>query len=97
MAEGAPGALGAAESRVEVRFRLPDGVAPPDLRPRLDLRPAGDLWEGRTSEPVEALHALCAWALERGIVLEELEVRRPSLEDVYLELTARAEPAEAPA
>jgi len=30
---------------------------------------------------------LTSWALERGVELRGLEVRRPSLEDVYLELT----------
>ena len=34
-----------------------------------------------------ALNALTGWALERGVALEGLEVSRPSLEDVYLELT----------
>jgi hypothetical protein len=33
------------------------------------------------------LHALCAWALDRNLELDDLEVRRPTLEDVYLELT----------
>ena len=41
--------------------------------------------------PTEALHALTGWALEQRVELEGLEVRRPSLEDVYLELTAEAE------
>jgi ABC-2 type transport system ATP-binding protein len=45
----------------------------------------------RTTTPVEALHELTGRALERGEELEELEVTRPSLEDVYLELTAGAE------
>lgn len=40
-----------------------------------------------THEPVADLNRLTAWALERKIELEQLEVRRPSLEDVYLELT----------
>jgi ABC-2 type transport system ATP-binding protein len=31
--------------------------------------------------------ALLAWAAERGIELEGLTVSRPSLEDVYLQLT----------
>jgi len=35
-----------------------------------------------------AVHALTAEALARGEELEALEVRRPTLEDVYLELTA---------
>jgi ABC-2 type transport system ATP-binding protein len=40
-----------------------------------------------TTDPVKALHELTGEALERGEALEGLEVTRPSLEDVYLELT----------
>jgi ABC-2 type transport system ATP-binding protein len=40
----------------------------------------------RTAEPTQALHDLTAAALAEGRELEALEVRRPSLEDVYLEL-----------
>jgi len=42
----------------------------------------------RTRDPTRRLHELTAEALARGEELDELEVRRPSLEDVYLELTA---------
>ena len=42
----------------------------------------------RTSEPTRRLHALTAEAVARGEELDGLEVRRPTLEDVYLELTA---------
>jgi ABC-2 type transport system ATP-binding protein len=42
----------------------------------------------RTTDPTRRLHELTAEALERGEELEGLEVRRPTLEDVYLELTA---------
>ena len=41
----------------------------------------------RTREPTRRLNELTAEALDRGEELEALEVRRPSLEDVYLELT----------
>jgi ABC-2 type transport system ATP-binding protein len=44
-----------------------------------------------TTTPVKTLHELTGAALARGEELEGLEVRRPSLEDVYLELTAAAE------
>jgi ABC-2 type transport system ATP-binding protein len=47
-----------------------------------------------TTTPVKTLHELTGAALERGEELEGLEVRRPSLEDVYLELTAAAEAPE---
>jgi len=44
----------------------------------------------QTRTPVETLHELTAKALAAGEPLEGLEVTRPSLEDVYLELTAEA-------
>jgi ABC-2 type transport system ATP-binding protein len=48
----------------------------------------------RTTEPVKTLHELTAAALAKGEELEGLEVTRPTLEDVYLELTASAEAGE---
>jgi ABC-2 type transport system ATP-binding protein len=44
----------------------------------------------QTRTPVETLHQITAAALAAGEDLEGLEVTRPSLEDVYLELTAEA-------
>ena len=40
-----------------------------------------------TTTPVETLNELTGRALAEGFALEGLEVKRPSLEDVYLELT----------
>jgi hypothetical protein len=34
-----------------------------------------------------ALHALSGWAIEHDVELDDLEVRRPTLEDIYLEQT----------
>jgi ABC-2 type transport system ATP-binding protein len=45
----------------------------------------------RTSEPTKLLNELTAEALAEGRELEGLSVRRPTLEDVYLELTAEEE------
>jgi ABC-2 type transport system ATP-binding protein len=45
----------------------------------------------QTTTPVATLHELTGKALARGEELEGLEVTRPSLEDVYLELTGAAE------
>jgi ABC-2 type transport system ATP-binding protein len=45
----------------------------------------------RTDEPTRALHELTAEALAAGTELEGLEVRRPSLEEVYLSLTEAEE------
>jgi ABC-2 type transport system ATP-binding protein len=41
----------------------------------------------RTREPTKRVYELAGEALARGQELEALEVRRPTLEDVYLELT----------
>jgi ABC-2 type transport system ATP-binding protein len=41
----------------------------------------------RTDEPTRVLHELTEAAVREGVELEGLEVRRPTLEDVYLSLT----------
>jgi ABC-2 type transport system ATP-binding protein len=48
----------------------------------------GELIERETDNPTALLHELTGEALARGQGLEELSVGRPTLEDVYLELTA---------
>jgi ABC-2 type transport system ATP-binding protein len=45
----------------------------------------------RTDEPTRTLHELTAEAVREGRELEALEVRRPSLEEVYLSLTGNGE------
>jgi ABC-2 type transport system ATP-binding protein len=50
--------------------------------------------EVETTTVVETLHQLTGEALARGEELEGLEVTRPSLEDVYLQLTAATEAGE---
>jgi ABC-2 type transport system ATP-binding protein len=47
----------------------------------------GTLEQRFTEDPTALLNALTAEALARGEQLEDLSVTRPSLEDVYLELT----------
>jgi ABC-2 type transport system ATP-binding protein len=44
-----------------------------------------------TEEPTRVLHELTAQALADGAELEGLEVRRPTLEEIYLSLTAEEE------
>jgi ABC-2 type transport system ATP-binding protein len=48
----------------------------------------GGLVERRVDDPTQLLHELTGAALARGARLEGLTVSRPTLEDVYLELTA---------
>jgi ABC-2 type transport system ATP-binding protein len=51
---------------------------------------AGELVERETDDPTALLHELTEQALARGEQLRELSVGRPTLEDVYLELTSDA-------
>jgi ABC-2 type transport system ATP-binding protein len=43
--------------------------------------------EVRSDDPTNDLHTITGWALKNNIELVDLSVKRPSLEDVYLELT----------
>jgi ABC-2 type transport system ATP-binding protein len=72
LAEGPPGELGAGARRYRVSWRDATGVE----RVR------------ETADPTSLLHELTGEALARGEELADLAVTRPSLEDVYLELTA---------
>ena len=49
---------------------------------------SGELTTRETDDPTGLLHQLTSAALARGTGLEDLSVTRPSLEDIYLELTA---------
>jgi len=63
---------------------LTGGAVETEIRYRRD---GTDVVE-RTTDPTRRLHELTAAALARGEELQGLEVRRPTLEDIYLELTA---------
>jgi ABC-2 type transport system ATP-binding protein len=62
---------------------LTGALPPTEIRYLLD----GQEIVVQTEEPTRVLHELTAEALRNGVELEGLEVRRPSLEDVYLSLT----------
>jgi ABC-2 type transport system ATP-binding protein len=69
--------------------------SPADLtastRARIRFVSGGEETVLETDEPTELLHRLTGEALAAGRVLEGLEVRRASLEDVYLDLVADEE------
>ena len=80
LAVGAPAQLGVgASSRYRVAWR----------------DDSGELVSRETDDPTALLHQLTSAALARGTGLADLSVSRPSLEDVYLELTAEADVEEA--
>jgi ABC-2 type transport system ATP-binding protein len=60
-------------------------------RYRVTYEQNGRRVEHETDDPTVLLHQLTTEALERGERLDNLNVTRPSLEDVYLELTREAE------
>jgi ABC-2 type transport system ATP-binding protein len=92
VAEGSPASL-AGRDRAATRISF---VLPPDAPPLPDsLRADVAIRDGRTlvstDDPTGTLHTLTGWALDHRIELEDLAVSRPSLEDVYLRLTADGE------
>jgi ABC-2 type transport system ATP-binding protein len=88
-AEGTPDMLAGRDlATTRVRFRLPDGAAPPPDLPA--ARVLGGFTEFTTDDPVHVLHRLLGWAIDSRVELDGLEVARPSLEDVYLQLTGGA-------
>jgi ABC-2 type transport system ATP-binding protein len=72
--EGAPGSLGGSGGTAPFRIAYRNGD--------------GGIVERETDDPTTLLHELTGAALARGERLEGLTVTRPTLEDVYLELTA---------
>jgi ABC-2 type transport system ATP-binding protein len=96
VAEGTPGTLGGRQlEAARIVFSVPAGGRatdiPPELHARVDHRPDGRLLLPSTSVAKD-LYALAGWALEGGLELDDLEVSRPTLEDVYLQLTTETEP-----
>ena len=91
VASGPPESIGGRhDAAATIRFRLPQAVSDSEL-PDFDgeRSVAGD---GHivvtTMRPTIVLHELTGWALAGGVDLEGLSVSQPSLEDIYLELTA---------
>jgi ABC-2 type transport system ATP-binding protein len=95
IADGPPAALGGRDAeRVRITFTLPAGYALTDLP--LPAEAVNGVVLVETGRPTETLHQLTDWALRRGTVLAGLTVDRPSLEDVYLQLTGDGALAGAP-
>jgi ABC-2 type transport system ATP-binding protein len=91
VAEGTPQTLGGRERMsATISFTLPPERSASELPvalQELQSRSDGRRIVLQRERPLADVKLLAEWALERGLDLPDLDVRRPSLEDVYLELT----------
>ena len=91
VAEGTAATLGGRDTEASfVRFTLPPGTCADDLPPSVAVRLTGaseGQVEAAAASPLPLLGALASWAQARHVDLPDLEVHRPTLEDVYLQLT----------
>jgi ABC-2 type transport system ATP-binding protein len=91
VAEGTPATLAGRQHAVkEIRFTLPPGSTADELPEPVRSALAdkdGDRMLVRAGSIVPVLGPLIRWAEANGSDLADLEVRRPSLEDIYLSLT----------
>ncbi len=86
VAQGTPETLRAGtEQLTHIRFELPDGLTVAALPLAVKVDDGTAIIE--TATPTRTLNELTTWAVVHGLELPNLEVTRPSLEDVYLELT----------
>jgi ABC-2 type transport system ATP-binding protein len=88
VATGTPATLGGRNRATgTIAFALPDGVELDELAPGASLDHERRVVMS-SGAPMADLHELTGRALALGLELSDIEVRRPTLEDVYLELTA---------
>ena len=94
VAEDTPENLGDRDQLpTRITFRVPEGIDLEDLAAIGEVNfEKGGSGPGRLAvieshDSVTVLNRLTGWAIERQLDLDSLEVRRPSLEDVYLQLT----------
>jgi ABC-2 type transport system ATP-binding protein len=91
VAEGTPASLGGRENAaVEIRFSLPAAIDVRDLPGAVQARVvdrSGTRLVLHAETPLDVLGPLVPWARSSGYRLDDLDVRRPSLEDIYLQLT----------
>jgi ABC-2 type transport system ATP-binding protein len=91
VAEGTAASLGGRDVQAStVSFTLPAGVSAADLPPAvaacLTGLPGGKV-EASTTSPLPLLGVMAAWAEARTVDLPDLQVIRPTLEEIYLQLT----------
>ena len=91
VAEGSAAGIGERATKAStIRFTLPPNLSAADLPPTVAAAVTASTdgqVTARTRSPLPLVGALAVWAKEQGVDLPDLEVTRPTLEDIYLELT----------
>ena len=98
VASGPPDTL-AGRDRLATRIGFTLDGAPPGRPLPVRAVPDGErlvVEVGEATEVTRVLHELTGWALDAGVELAGLTVTRPTLEDVYLQLTGDAHGGPAP-
>lgn len=90
VAEGTPEELTRATGTTTIRFPVPATVQLDDLLPA-DAVVADGQVTVTAGDPTRLLHDLTGRALDAGVALDGLTVTRPTLEDVYLDLSRVSE------
>lgn len=102
IAEGTPEELMASAPSTTISFELPPGLSTDELAVPTHASIDAGVVTIESEQPTEVLAAITAAAVEQGAELAGLTVKRPSLEDVFLQLGSdddldadldRAEPA----
>ncbi|MFL5929266.1 MAG: ABC transporter ATP-binding protein [Gaiellaceae bacterium] len=93
VAEGTPQTLGGRDqAETVISFTLPDSVSAADLPAAFaadaDIS-SGQAIAIRTATALDHLELLSMWARAHDVEVSNLEVTRPTLEDIYLRLTSR--------
>ena len=99
VSQGSPDRLIARQATPTITFTLPDGLTAADLpdpaRGAASSTPGGTITVPAPA-PLPMLRLLADWAERAGHDLPDLEVRRPTLEDAYLQLTGEKDPEVTP-
>jgi ABC-2 type transport system ATP-binding protein len=90
VARGRPDELAGGESHdTVIRWHPSNGSTAQQMQSELDVRveAAGAMLSCHTTDPQRVLYRLLSWAEREHASLDGLEVLRPTLEDIFLELT----------
>jgi ABC-2 type transport system ATP-binding protein len=96
VAIGTPGeirarTLGASVIEIRCERPLPRRDAPPAMNDaKLAISGDGKLVTASSAHPARTLVDLVKWIDQQGIELDDVQIKRPSLEDVFLELTGKS-------